>query len=54
MHGFFDFKTSLFAPRLIIYKFAQEVFKSNYICANWSSSKTDLVTNFLDVENLEF
>ena len=32
----------------------QQVLKFNYICVSWSSSKTDLVTNFLKPENQSF
>ena len=43
-----------FAPRLLIFKLQQEVLKFNNICLNWSSSKTDLMTNFLNLENQNF
>ena len=43
-----------FAPRTLIFKLQQEVLKFNGICVNWSSRKTDLVTNFLNFENRNF
>ena len=43
-----------FAPRALIFKLQQEVLKFNGICVNWSSRKTDLVTNFLNFENRNF
>ena len=57
-HNFFQNKnnrkaTHSFAPRPLIFKLQREVLKFN-ICANWSSPKTDLVTNFLNPENLTF
>ena len=44
----------IFAPRTLIFKLQQEVLKFNGICVNWSSRKTDLVTNFLNFENRNF
>ena len=43
--------TYTFAPRLLIFKLHQEVLKFNDICVSWSSPKTDLKTNFLNLEN---
>ena len=43
--------THSFAPRPLIFKLQQEVLKFNDICVSWSSSKTDLVTSFLNLEN---
>ena len=40
-----------FVPRPLIFKLQQEVLKFNDICVGWSSPKTDLVTNFLNLEN---
>ena len=40
-----------FAPRPLIFKLQQEVLKFNDICVSWSSPKTDLETNFLNLEN---
>ena len=64
MRGLFDFKTSQFlsklkhtqfAPRLLILKLGQ-VLKFNDICVSWNDStpKTDLETNFLNLENQSF
>ena len=51
MHGLLDFKTSLILKRLLILKathsFALRPLKK-------SSPKTDLVTNFLNLENRSF
>ena len=38
--------TPSFAPRLLIFKLQQEVWKFNDICVSWNSPKTDLETNF--------
>ena len=46
--------THSFAPRPLIFKLQQEVLKFNDICVSWSSPKTDLVTNFLNLENRSF
>ena len=46
--------THSFAPRPQIFKLQQEVLKFNYICVGWSSPKTDLATNFLNLENRKF
>ena len=43
--------TDSFAPRPLIFKLQQEVLKFNDIWVSWSSPKTDLETNFVDVEN---
>ena len=42
--------THSFAPRPQIFKLQQEVLKFNNICVSWSSPKSDLETNFLDLE----
>ena len=46
--------THSFAPRPLIFKLQQEVLKFDDICVNWSSPKTDLETNFLNLENRSF
>ena len=46
--------THNFASRPLIFNLQQEVLKFNDICLSWSSPKTDLVTNFLDLENRSF
>ena len=43
--------TDNFASRPLIFKLQQEVLKFNDICMSWSSSKTDLVANVLNLEN---
>ena len=43
-----------FVTRPLIFKLQQEVLKSNDICVTWSSPKTDLVTNLLNLENSSF
>ena len=43
-----------FAPRPLSFKLPQEVLKFNDICVSWSSQKTDLVINFLNLENRSF
>ena len=52
-HNFFQNEnpTHSFAPRALIFKMQQEVLKFNDISMSWSSPKTDLVTNFLNLEN---
>ena len=52
-HNFFQNEnaTYSFAPRALIFKMQQEVLKFNDISMSWSSPKTDLVTNFLNLEN---
>ena len=46
--------TLSFAPSLLIFKLQQEVLKFNDIFMSWSSPKTDLLTNFLNLENRSF
>ena len=46
--------TRIFAPRPLIFKLDQEVWKFNDICVSWSSPKTDLQTNILNLENQNF
>ena len=46
--------THSFAPRPLISKLQQKVLKFNDICVSWSSPKTDLETNFLNLENRNF
>ena len=46
--------THSFATRPLIFNLQQEVLKFNDICLSWSSPKTDLVTNFLNLENRSF
>ena len=41
-------------PDLLIFKFQQEVLKSNDICVSLSSPKTELDTNFLQLKNQSF
>ena len=58
-HNFFQNKnngkaTHSFAPRPLIFKLQQEVLKFNDICVSWSSPKTDLVIDFLNLENQSF
>ena len=43
--------THIFAPRPLILKLQQKLLKFNDICVSWSSPKTDLEMNFLDLEN---
>ena len=45
--------THSFSPRFLIFKL-QQVLKSNNICVSCSCSKTDLETNFLNLENQSF
>ena len=47
-------KPQSFAPRSLIFKLQQEVLKFNDFCVSWSSPKTDLVKNFLNLENRNF
>ena len=42
--------THKFASRPLIYKLQQKVLKFNDICVSWSSSKTDLEMNFLNLK----
>ena len=46
--------THSFVPRPLIFKLQQEVLKFNDICVSWSTPKTDLLTNFLNLENRSF
>ena len=46
--------THSFAPRPLIFNLQQEVLKFNDICISWSSAKTDLATNFLNLGNESF
>ena len=46
--------THSFAPRPLIFKLQQAVWKFNDICLIWSSPKTDLEKNFLNLENRSF
>ena len=55
-HNFFQNKndrkaTHSFAPRPLIFKLQHKVLKFNDICVSWSSSKTNLETKFLNLEN---
>ena len=43
-----------FALRPLIFKLQIEVLKFNNSCKSWSSSKTDLETNFSNLENRSF
>ena len=66
MHGLFDFKNAkiLFTIKIIekpytvlrhlIFKLQQEFWKFNYVCVSWSFPKTELLTNFLNLENRSF
>ena len=42
--------THSFSPRPLIFKLQQEVLNFNDICASWSSTKTDQLTKFLNLE----
>ena len=44
----------IFVPRPLIFKLQQEVLKFDDICVSWSSPKTDLETNLLNLENRSF
>ena len=46
--------THSFVPRILIFKLQQEFLKFNDICVSRSSPKTDLETNFLNLENRSF
>ena len=46
--------THSFAPRPLIFKLQQKVLKFNDVSVSWSSPKTKLVTNFLNLENQMF
>ena len=43
-----------FAPKPLIFKLQEEVLKFNDIYVSWSSPKTDLETNFCNLENRSF
>ena len=43
--------TYSFAPRPLIFKLQKEVLRFNDICVSWSSPKTNLVANLLNLEN---
>ena len=43
--------THSFATRLLIFKLLGKVLKLNDICVSWSSPKTELVANFLNLEH---
>ena len=43
--------TDSFALRPLTFKLQQEALKFSDICLSWSSPKTELVTNFLNLEN---
>ena len=46
--------THSFAPRPLIFKSQEKVWKFNDIWLSWSSPKTNLMTIFLDLENQSF
>ena len=46
--------TQSFDPRPLTFQLQQEVWKFNDICMSWSSLKTALETNFLNLENRSF
>ena len=46
--------THSFAPRPLIFKLQQEVSKFNYIFVIWSSPKTNVETNLLNLGNQDF
>ena len=46
--------TPSFVPRPLIYKLQQEVLRFNNNGVTWNSPKTDLVTNFFNLENGSF
>ena len=46
--------THSFAPKPLIFNLQPEILKFNDICVSWSSTKTDLVTTFLNPENRSF
>ena len=58
-HNFFQNQsnrkaTHIFAPRPLIFNLQKEVLKFNDICMSYSSPETDLVTDFLNLENRSF
>ena len=46
--------THSFSPRPLIYKLQHEFLKFNDNCVSWSSRKTDLEINFVNLENGSF
>ena len=46
--------THSFAPRILTFKFQQEVLKFNNICMSWNIPKTELETNFLNLKKRSF
>ena len=46
--------THTFVSRPLIFTLQQEVWKFSNICVSWTSPKTDLETNFLNLENPSF
>ena len=46
--------TYSFAPKSLIFKLQPEVWKFYDICMSWSTLKTDVETNFLNLENWRF
>ena len=46
--------THNFVPRPLIFMFQHDVLKLNDICVSWSFPKTDLETNFLNLQNRSF
>ena len=45
-------KPHSFAPRPLLFKLQQEALKFNDICVSWGSPKTELVTDFLNLEKV--
>ena len=46
--------THSFAPRPLIFMLQKKILKFTDICVSWSSQKTDLLTNFLNLKNQSF
>ena len=46
--------THSFAPRFLSFKLQEEVLKFKDTCVRWSSPRTDLVINFVNLENESF
>ena len=46
--------THTFGPRPLIFKLQQEDLKFNDVSVSWNSPKTDVETNFLNLENKNF
>ena len=46
--------THNFAPRPLIFMLQKKTLKFTDICVSWSSQKTDLLTNFLNLKNQSF